>query len=312
MGDALSMTAQVAPDDAARVAARSKLIFESMGQLGYAGYVLGERDFVLGLDPLRQLASDNKVPLMAANLVDEAGKQLFTGHVVVKAGQLSVCAVAVTAKVEGVQGVTQTDPGQAALAELGALGQTHCDVKLLLAHMTLSELEPVLKAAFGFDLAVAAHQGYQMSGKSIGDTPVVFAGERGRQVQRLRLESAGGQSPFVDQGDVDRLHEDLVTLDKQIEDLLKRKKAATADQALGFDKTLDNFQTRRTDLKKRIAAQKNTDAPRVFKTELVNLGTDVADQADMLAAVNGFLAVYPEPHAPPAPPRPPLPVPPQK
>src|SRR4029077_19390563 len=144
---------------------------ESMRQLGYAGYVVGERDFVLGLNDLQQMAADSKVPLMSANLVDAAGKPLFLGHVVVEAGKLKTCVVAVSGQIEGVHGVTQTDPAQAAHAELAALGQSHCDVKLLLAHMTLSEVEPVLKDAFGFDLAVVAHQGYQMGARMIGETP---------------------------------------------------------------------------------------------------------------------------------------------
>jgi hypothetical protein len=107
-------------------------------------------------------------------------------------------------------------------------------------------------------------------------------------------------------------------VDKQLEDLKTRKKTAAADQAKNFDKTIDTFVTRRDDLKKKLAAQKATNAARVFKAELVNLGTDVTDEPEMLAAVNAHLASYPEPHAPPppsalAPPQRPVPpVPPQK
>jgi 2',3'-cyclic-nucleotide 2'-phosphodiesterase (5'-nucleotidase family) len=313
MGDALSATARIADADTERVRERAKLIFESMRRLGYAGYVVGERDLVLGRDRLKELSSATGVPLLSANLVDEGGKPLFSGHVVVHSGNLTVCAVAVTGKLDGIEGVTQTDAGQAALKELADLQSSRCDVKLLLAHMPLAEVEEVLKAAPGFDLAVEAHQGFQMDAKRIGDTSVLFAGERGRQVLRLRLESSGAKTPFVDEGAVDRLHEDLASLDKTLEDLKKRKKAASADQAKGFDKTIDTFQTRRAELQQRIASQKNPHAARVFKAELVNLGTDVSDEAETLAAVNAYLAVYPDvhpappPHPPPPPPAVPAP-----
>jgi 2',3'-cyclic-nucleotide 2'-phosphodiesterase (5'-nucleotidase family) len=233
---------------------------------------------------------------------------------VVHSGNLTVCAVAVTGKLDAIEGVVQTDAGQAALKELGDLQGARCDVKLLLAHMPLAEVEEVLKAAPGFDLAVEAHQGFQMDAKLVGDTSVLFAGERGRQVLRLRLESSGAKTPFVDEGALDRLHDDLASLDKTLEDLKKRKKAASADQAKGFDKTIDTFETRRSELQQRIASQKKPHAARAFKAELVNLGTDVSDEAETLAAVNGYLAAYPDVHPPPPPlpPRPPPPVPPQK
>jgi len=311
MGDALSATAVVTPADSERTVARAKLILEAMGQLGYAGYVVGERDLSLGLEPLRQLATASKVPLLSANLTDEGGQPLFTGHAVVQAGSFRVCAVAITGKIDAVRGVLQTDPVAAAQTHLDALGQSHCDVKLLLAHMPLSELEPVLKTVPGFDLALSAHQGYQMGAKTLGTTPVLFPGERGRQVLRVKLESSGGQAPFVDQANLERLHEDVAGLDRQIEETKKRKKAATKDQFPAFDRTLDTFDKRRQDLTKRIDEQGKVNASRVFKGELVNLGTDVADDPSTLAAVDQYLAVFPEPHpVPPVPPHPPASAPP--
>jgi len=244
---------------------------------------------------LQELAAASKVPLLSANLTDEGGKALFPGRVVVKAGKLVVCAVAVS-KVAGVTGVVQTDPTQAAQNELAGFGQTACDVKLLLAHLPMAELEPLLAAVPGFDLAVDAHQGYQMGAKVIGTTPVVFPGERGRQVLRLVLKSSGGLTPFADEGTVTRLRDEVAGLDKQIAETLKRKAAATPDAAKAFDRTLDTFQKRREDLQKQVAEQKRGPEPRVFQAELVNLGTDVADDPVTLAAVDRHLASFPEAH----------------
>ncbi len=305
MGDALAITPQIVPGDLERSTARAKLILESMGQLGYTGYLVGERDLALGLSFLQTTAAASKVPLLSANLTDESGKPLFEGHVVTHAGQLVVCAVAISGKVEGVQGVQQADPAQAARSELAALDQTHCDVRLLLAHLALTELEPILMSVPGFDLAIAAHQGYQMPPKAIGNTFVLFPGERGRQVLRVKLESEGGQAPFVDQGNMAKLREDLAGLDRQVDETLKRKRAASKDMAKAFDQTLDSFEKRRDDLKQKIGEQKGAHAPRVFQSELVNLGTDVVDEPAILAAVDQHLSVYPEPHPAGSPPQPP-------
>jgi 2',3'-cyclic-nucleotide 2'-phosphodiesterase (5'-nucleotidase family) len=296
MGDALSQTPRVAPGDVERLSARAKLILGSMGQLGYAGYVVGERDLALGLPFLQEAATAAKVSLLAANLTDESGKPLFAGHVVTSSGNLTVCAVAITGKVDGVQGVVQTDPVQAAQSELASFGKTTCDVRLLMAHLPLNEIEPLLLAVPGFDLVVSAHQGFQMGAKPIGSSFVLFPGERGRQVLRLKLESAGGQAPFADEGNLALLREDLTGLDRQIDETKKRKHAAAKAMAKAFDQTLDSFEKRRKDLLKKIAEQKGNRASRVFKAELVGLGTDVADDADTLAAVDQHLASYPEPH----------------
>ena len=59
------------------VAARAKLLIKAYSDLGYSAYVPGDRDLLLGLPFLQQLAADASFPFLAANVLTEEGKLAF-------------------------------------------------------------------------------------------------------------------------------------------------------------------------------------------------------------------------------------------
>ncbi len=63
---------------------QGKVIVEAMNLLGYDAMVLGDQDFGLGLDVLRQRMEEAKFPILSANVVISGTDQLFAPPYVIK------------------------------------------------------------------------------------------------------------------------------------------------------------------------------------------------------------------------------------
>jgi len=281
---------------------RAKLILAGLGAV-HTDLVVGERDLSLGLPFLTAAAAEAKVRLLSANLRDASGKAPFEGHVVVSAGGLKVCVVAISQPNGYPEGIHAEDPVEAARQELQKLPASGCDLKMLLAHLVRTDLDRVLKEAPGFDLAAVAHEGWQGPPQSSSGIPVVYVGQRGRTLFRLDLESAGGSEPLVDLGAIERARQESESLDRRIEDT--KKQIASAKDPSAYKATLQALERRR---KETGDARKKDTAyhPRVFHAEAVDLGTGVSDDPEVQKLVQAYLAKYPADAAdrPPPPPTP--------
>ena len=261
--------------------------------MGYQGLVVGERDVSAGVPFLTSTAAEVGLPLLSANLADASGKPLFKGHLAFKDGPLEICAVAVSP--EGSYGaeVRRQDPVAAAKRELAALAPEHCQVKLLLAHLSRRDLELLLGAVPGFDVAAVAHDGWQSEPQPIAGIPVVSEGQRGRVVARLDLASATSDGPFVDLGAETRLENEGKRIDDQIKDLQGRLPGAPAALVQNDAIRLKALEKRRADLAKIHSSAKSH--PRTLRLSFTTLDTAVKDDPTLLARVTAYQAKYPEP-----------------
>ena len=272
--------------------------------------MVGERDLAFGLPFLTQAAQQAGVRLLSANLADNQGRLLFPGRLKVSAGQLAICTVAVSGDGDYGTGVQRLDPLPTIQRELSALRDQKCDVKLLLAHLSKAmEIDRLLTAAPEFDLALSGHQGLQSTPQLSGTTPVIFAGQKGRQLERLDLAIAANRktdrTPFADLGKLSWLRDERDEIEKRIETTQKQAEGASAETTKAYQRTLEAFQAHRADLfEKRDAREAQKSQPtRGYQRQFIVLGTDVPDDPQLLAEVNDFNQRHPE-----TPPPTPLPV----
>lgn len=121
----------------------------TLASLGCHAAVLGNHDFDWGLPYLRRVDEEASFPLLAANVVDTAGKPAFTPYVVQEAAGLRV----------GILGLTTSALGR--IAEPGALGP----LKVVDALETARALVPRLRREERLDLLlVVFHAGPGRSG----------------------------------------------------------------------------------------------------------------------------------------------------
>jgi 5'-nucleotidase/UDP-sugar diphosphatase len=76
---------------------QGKIIVEAMNLLGYDAMVLGDLDFGLGLDVLRQRIKEAKFPILSANAVISGANRLFAAPYVIKEiGEHKVAIIGLT------------------------------------------------------------------------------------------------------------------------------------------------------------------------------------------------------------------------
>lgn len=270
-----------------------------MKTIGYQGMVVGDRDLSAGLAFLQDSAKEAGLALYSANLADAAGKALFTGHFSFPAGPLSVCAVAVSPQGNYGTTVQAQDPVAAAQRELTALSAERCDIKILAANLPRPDLEKVLTQAKGFDFAATAHDGWQAEPQLIAGVPVVFAGQRGRNVEKLEIVRNDGSGAFADLGALSRQADETGRLGRQIADLEKQMGTAQPPMQKTLAMRLDALRKRQADLAK--LAPANVDPPRSFRSSFATLDLSVADDPALKKLQDDFTAKYPEPAPAPRP-----------
>jgi hypothetical protein len=173
----------------------------------YDAIGLGDQEFVLGVERLRQLQSEYKLPLLCANVRDAAGKTVFPPNVIwtvpnpgrrdepVKVGIFSVVADRAYGfpPLEWRTGLKIEPPIEAAKREVQFLAQAGCDLIVALAHQELEDSRALAAAVPGIDVIVCGHDERVLpKGERVGKTLLVSTGETGRIMGALALAPPPG------------------------------------------------------------------------------------------------------------------------
>ncbi len=262
-----------------------------MAAMKYLGLVASDRDFADGLAFLESAARAAGVPLLSANLTDMSGKLLFQDRLVFQAGKEKVCAVPLSPAAGYGPGTQRLDAAAAAKRVLASLAGEGCQVKLLLANLARPDLETLLKAVPGFDLAFTAHDGWGGAPQIVNGVPVVYAGQRGRMLNRIDVLTDDGPGVFSDVGSLDRARGDLARIDVQIQEITKRMKTASGPAAANFQGQVAALTKRRAELAQEAAGTK---ASRTFRATSVLLDTSVADDPALEKQMDAYRAKWPD------------------
>lgn len=173
---------------------QGQAIVEAMNLLGYDALVLGDQDFRLGLDVLRQRMEEAEFPILSANAVISGTDQLFaTPHIIKEVGDHKVAIIGLTN-----QEAAQVAGGDIAVANpLEALQyfvvevSEEADVIIVLSHLS-TEMDLMLASQVkGIDLIVGGHSRDVLDPplwNEVSRTVIAQAGYQGRWIGVVSLE----------------------------------------------------------------------------------------------------------------------------
>ena len=170
-----------------------KYLATALGRAQYDAVAMGDQDFLLGVADIQKLAAEHKLPLISANVRDEAGNLLFPPHVIREAGGRRIGIFAVIADQtfdnpprEWRKGLKVEPPIEAARREVRALAG--CDLVIALSHQPIAATQELAKSVPGIDIVVSGHDdAIFRKPLMVGKTMILAVGPVGRMLGSLTL-----------------------------------------------------------------------------------------------------------------------------
>jgi hypothetical protein len=200
-----------------RSAVKVTYLARALARADYDAVGLGETEFLLGVERLRDLRKQYDLPFVCANVRTADGEPVAETHLVREVGGVRVGITSVIAdrawgfpRREWRDGLTVEPPADAARREVPTLAD--CDVVVVLAHLDLAASEALAREVDGIDLLVAGRT-YDLlrTPRRVGGTLLVAPGPAGRVLGCVTLARA------ADGGGL-RLEHDVTVLSAQIPD----------------------------------------------------------------------------------------------
>ena len=194
---------------------QGKVIVEAMNLLGYDAMALGDQDFQLGLDALRQRMEEAEFPILSANVVIVGTDKLFAPPYAIKdIGDHKAAIIGLTN-----QEAAQTAGGAiAVLSPLEALQHLmdevsqKADIIIVLSHLGMEVDLQMASEVKGIDLIVGG-QSRQVLSPPLWDeassTVIAQAGYQGRWIGIVRLDMDSQGTVASHEGEVVVLGEDF-------------------------------------------------------------------------------------------------------
>jgi 5'-nucleotidase/UDP-sugar diphosphatase len=173
---------------------QGKAIVEAMNLLGYDAMVLGDQDFGLGLDVLRQRMEEAKFPILSANVMIAETNQLFaTPYVIKEIGDHKVAIIGLTNQeaTQAVRGaVVVLDPLET-LQDLMVKVSKEADLIIVLSHLGMETDMQIAGEVKGIDLIVGGKSQDVLDPPvwiEASSTVIVQAGHQGQYIGVVHLE----------------------------------------------------------------------------------------------------------------------------
>jgi hypothetical protein len=247
---------------AGEVERRARLLAAAYGRIGVHAFTPGELDLAIGVERLKKVLAEAKVPVVSANLVDRAGKPLWEADRIVDVAGVKIGVFGVTAPTPfdaerlRALGVVAKDAAAAARGEATALRARGARLVVALVHGGgRPEIEAALAAAPGIDWAVLGHTGRNLEDPerlpSREDGVLMLEAQSGgKHLGRLDLHIVqdGVDGAFVSRGRAAQLRTILADFGKQVAEYEDR-----LAKTQGQPKLLEYYEGRVAELNKAIA-----------------------------------------------------------
>jgi len=188
-----------------------------MDRMGYAAAAIGEMDLYLGLDLLRSLNDMTKVRFLSANLTDNKGKTLFEPYRLIKAGDITVGVIGLTANPVDkklfslrMPGATVKEPFSAVAEAIEEIGGK-CDLIVLLSNIGYSKNLDLADIVPGIDVIISGGSKRLMKRPVILNKTLVSSGfYQGRVIGRLLVHLDGDITGWVSRNELDYLDKEIM------------------------------------------------------------------------------------------------------
>ena len=282
---------------------KAELIIAANAGMKLDAVGVGDQDLRLGVEWLKT-ATQGKLPMMSANLVDAKGKPVFTAHAVktmcnTKVGLFSVMtALDDEGKplLEGNPFYRVEDPFETAKKEVAALKAEGAEVIIALTHLGLQDDLRLAREVPGIRLIFGAHSMSQLTEpQKVPETGtwIFQAGYRTKHLGRVDIDLQGPVATVMatlsDVSNADRVRDRVKTYEERIEELTARlgtepdpdRKVMVQDQIAFYAEQLEVE-------KKELPKPGGGSA--TLRNSLVELSRDVPDDAKVATLVEAALA----------------------
>lgn len=204
-GDLLFRDTDYGDDPDISLAIQGKKIIESYNAMGWTALGLGERDFALGTDYLKDLEKTADFPFLAANVFDaQTNKYVFEPYTVVKVNGLRIGITSVigtntdfSAARQEELGIYVANPETSLAAVLREL-EKKADFIVVLSHTGVNDAKILAKSLDGIDLMIVGHGGdlnlYQPLTEEKTLITEIFS--RGKYIDRLDFSITDPKRPY--------------------------------------------------------------------------------------------------------------------
>lgn len=256
---------------------------------GIDAAALGEDDWALGTDAVRQAVAEVSLPVVAANLTCDGASPYPASREVVR-GERRIAVVGVT---EGrVAGCEVGDPVAALRAAVDGLGEV--DAVVALVPTTRTRAREIAAAVPGLDLVVDADRGGPITAPlPAGEGWVVGTGGRGQRVGRTTLRF-GPRPGFLASGGVEAVDAEILRAERRVASLERtlERRGAQAAVTARWERQLEDARGMVADLsatREAVAARAAEGGVGVLSTAIVELDDAVADHGPTAEALTAFL-----------------------
>lgn len=285
--------------------ARAALIADAYARAGYDAILFGARDYALGVDALREVATKTGAAILGANVTDaRTGRPLWSATKVIRRGAVRVGLVGLMTDKKDAVPPGSAWPADVAVENPLAVARRivpdlrkQCDVLILVANLDRDELEPLLKAVPGIDFVLKSREAKIVTTQveRLARVPVLAMYELGRYVGLLDITVVEPGKAYADLAEQQILERKIERYRSYVTAI--EAKAGGADKVESFftgDRpTIERYRRYRDNVERweRELARLKPVGNR-FSYQLIELDRRVPEMAELLAAVEAFERQY--------------------
>jgi len=230
-GDALIISYFSQPGEREKARRRAEFVLRLYEILGYHALNIGDTDLGLGIEYLRNLQKNSKIPFLSANLKEKKTKKsVFKPYLIkeiegIKIGILGLITTEIPPNVQKeLKDYFIENPMKSATETINRF-MTSCDYIVALVHLTPPEIESLAKEVPRVSIIIGGNDRYFSLPKKINHSIYVQTDAFGAHVGRINLNLVKDSSEFVDVLPRTMLQRYIEKIERKIEDAENVKEA---------------------------------------------------------------------------------------
>ena len=223
-GDALVMSYFGQPSEREKTRRRAEFVLKLYETLGYHALNIGDTDLGLGVEYLKALQNNSKIPFLSANLKDKKTKKLiFKPYLIkeiegVKIGILGLITTEISPNIQKVlKDYFIENPMKAATETINRF-MASCDHIIALAHLPPPEIESLAKEVPRISIIIGGNDRSFIFPKQIHRSIYFQTDAFGAHIGRMNLNLIKGSSEFIDISSKSLIQKKIEETQKKIED----------------------------------------------------------------------------------------------
>ena len=223
-GDALVISYFGQPSEREKARRRAEFVLRLYETLGYHALNIGDTDLGLGIEYLRNLQKNSKIPFLSANLKEKkTGKPIFKPYLIkevegVKIGILGLITTEISPNIQKeLKNYSIENPTKTAVETINRLTAS-CDHIIALAHLTPPEIESLAKEVPRISIIIGGNDRSFIFPKQIYRSIYVQTDAFGAHVGRMNLNLTKGSDEFVDNLPRTMIQKNIKEVQKKMEE----------------------------------------------------------------------------------------------